>query len=371
MYLGIYSKSTRKILGEVVTYNYVTYTKEFNGRGSFELRIPTNEYSLNYLVFGNYIYFEEGVVGIVKGYRESENSDVEIIVYGYLVNHLLEYRSFLVTTQYYDYINNIARSMVNDLIINPIDVKRKINFIQLGNNISDFGSKIRVQNTGRTLYDFMGNMLAAYELGYDLIPSIIIDNTDGNIIEGFSFVVKKPVDRTLDNTDNNDPVLFSFDLNNLLQFEYENDGREYRSTVIIASEGEEEERKVIETGNTSVTGIDRIELYVDARDLQTDNPDEPMTDEELEEAMEERGLEKLEEHVMFESVDGTIATDGTSYKYGVDFDLGDYVTVHSSKLNKMVDMQITRVTKSISEGVEHLDIEFGKDRLSVDERREG
>lgn len=366
MYLGVYSKNTRKIIGQIKTYTYVSYTQELTGRGSFELHIPTTEESLDILVFGNYIYFEGDAVGIIKGQRDSENSDVEIVVYGYLASHILEYRSFLLTTQYYDYVNNIARSMVTNLLINPANVKRKISYIHLGSNISNVGSKVRVQNTGGTLHEVLRKMLLPYNLGYSLVPVIEMDGTYGNMITGFDFVVIKPVDRTVGNTGNNDPVVFSFDLNNLTQFEYEDDGREYRNVAIVASEGTGGERKTLEVGDTSATGIDRLETYVDARDLQTDNPNEPMTDAELEEAMEERGLERLEECIDFESVDGTIATDSMSYKYGVDFKLGDFVTVHSNKLNRMVNMQVTSVTKSISEGVEHMDIGFGTDRLSMD-----
>ena len=95
-----------------------------------------------------------------------------------------------------------------------------------------------------------------------------------------------------------------------------------------------------------------------------------MTDEELEELMRQRGLEKLEEHIQFETVDGTINTGSMSYKYGVDFKLGDFVSIQSMKLGVSVNMQITSVTKTISNGVEILDIGFGKDRLDTMENEE-
>lgn len=95
-----------------------------------------------------------------------------------------------------------------------------------------------------------------------------------------------------------------------------------------------------------------------------------ITEEELEELMRQRGLEKLEEHIKFESVDSTIATQSMSYKYGVDFKLGDFVSVYSKKLDRMIPMQITSVTKSINNGTEILDIGFGKDRLSTVNKKE-
>ena len=94
------------------------------------------------------------------------------------------------------------------------------------------------------------------------------------------------------------------------------------------------------------------------------------TDEELLELMRQRGLEKLEEHIKFTSVDGTIITGGMHYKYGVDFKKGDYVSVYSKKLNKIFNLQIISVTKSISNGVYFFDIGFGRDRFSVSKLKE-
>lgn len=90
-----------------------------------------------------------------------------------------------------------------------------------------------------------------------------------------------------------------------------------------------------------------------------------LTEEELLELMEQRGLEKLVEHQRFVSVNGTIASGSMSYEYGKDFFLGDYVTVYSTRLGKYINLQISSVTKSISSGVEYFDIEFGTDRLKI------
>lgn len=90
-----------------------------------------------------------------------------------------------------------------------------------------------------------------------------------------------------------------------------------------------------------------------------------LTEEELLDLMEQRGLEKLVEHQRFISFDGTIATGSMTYQYGKDFFLGDYVTVYSTKLKKYANLQVTAVSRSISSGVEHFDIEFGEDRLRV------
>lgn len=90
-----------------------------------------------------------------------------------------------------------------------------------------------------------------------------------------------------------------------------------------------------------------------------------LTNKELESLMEQRGLESLSEHLKFVSFDGTIITSGMSYTYGKDFFIGDYVTVQDKRLGISVDIQIISVTKTISDGVEYLDIGFGYDRLTI------
>lgn len=285
MKLEIFDKHTRARVELIRTYNYVTYTDEFYGQGTFELRIPTNDPCIDYLTFGTYVFFEDGVVGIIKGEKDVETSDFEVTFYGYLLKHILAYRSFLITTKYFGKPNVIARSIVNDLFINPTDIKRKIDFITLS-NYADYDPTIdpdkhTYQNTGDTAYDVITEILKEYNCGFTLYP-ILSNYVQGSVqpnLSAFEFRIIKPVDRTINNPNNYNPVVFSFDLNNLSRIDYEEDGRAYNTVAVVASYGEGQERKVVEVGDTSKTGIDRIELYVDARDLQ---PDTGVTEEWVE-----------------------------------------------------------------------------------------
>lgn len=90
-----------------------------------------------------------------------------------------------------------------------------------------------------------------------------------------------------------------------------------------------------------------------------------LTQQELEELMTQRGMEFLEEHQRFVSFDGQILSGNMSYEYKKDFFKGDFVTVYSKQLNRYVNLQVTAVTKSISNGVEYFDITFGYDRVKI------
>lgn len=273
MKLEVFDKHTRLRIAIINAFTYVKYEDDYCGTGSFEITIPTIEESLDYLTFGNYIFFETGVLGVIKGVTDTEDSDVEVKVYGYLTNHILQYRSFLLTTKYYDSIGNIARQMVTDLFINPRDSRRRINYVTLSSDpryIPIILGNVTVQNTGSTLFDVLNEIFLQYDLGFELYP--VLENTNnGSMLTELQFRIITPVDRTINNTHNNVPVVFSFDLDNLQSLEYEEDGRAYNNVAIVASEGEGETRKILEVGDRAATGIDRIELYIDARDIQYDS----------------------------------------------------------------------------------------------------
>ena len=53
------------------------------------------------------------------------------------------------------------------------------------------------------------------------------------------------------------------------------------------------------------------------------------------------------------------------YTYGIDFYKGDYVSVIDTKFNRIFNLQISSVEKSISQGVEYFDITFGRDKMTT------
>lgn len=377
MKLEVFDKDTRIRVAIIKTYNYVTYSDGLREQGSFQLIIPTSEESLEHLTIGNYIWFEGEIMGVIKAVTDYEDQDTKITISGYLLNHLLTYRSNLVTHKMYETVGNVARQNFVDLFVLPQDTRRTIPGFTLSSRIEDvtkFPEKSTWQNTGDTFFDCVSNMFDHYGLGFELVPELqnYDENNEWRVnIAYFKFRVLTPHDRTFGNSEGNKPIVFSFDLNNVLWLQYEEDDTGYKTTAVVASEGEAEERKIIEVGDTEISGIDRIELYVDARDIQSDSdPEEPLTEEELEELMQERGLQKLSECVKYITFDGSINADGMSYVYGTDFYKGDYVSVIDKRTNKKYNIQITQVSKTISEGVEHFDIHFGVDKIDILNKKE-
>ena len=102
---------------------------------------------------------------------------------------------------------------------------------------------------------------------------------------------------------------------------------------------------------TQPAGLARRELYIDARDLQSDSdPDKPLTPEEYTELLTARGLEKLAEHQLVKSFSAVVRTLDPTYSYGEDFSLGDTITVTDDRLGITVDAVVQGVQRSVGEG---------------------
>lgn len=371
MKLEIFQKSDRTRVDLIRTYDFIQYVDKFNGIGTFRMTIPYTEKSLPYLVRDNYILFENGIMGVIK-YREKTTSESTTLeIKGYLLNKIFDYRSFLKPHQYKGKITTIARLMVRDLFIASDDARRNVEFITLTSNeqyIPD-SSSTSVQKTGDKLSDALTELLQTIGYGYDLFPLVAkYDEASDKPtnISAFEFRVYKPVDRTIGNAAGNNPVVFALELNNVSQLRYIEDSTTYCSTAIVAGEGTGMQRTTVEVGDSEASGLDRIELYVDARDLQSERTDgTTIPADEYSEMLVHRGNERLQEHMTFTTFDGTIVQGGLSYRYGVDFFKGDYVSLIDRELNLTISAQITAVTKSITKTGEIFDITFGYERSTL------
>lgn len=111
---------------------------------------------------------------------------------------------------------------------------------------------------------------------------------------------------------------------------------------------------------TTPTGYDRRELFVDARDLQSDaDPENPLTPEEYLSVLQNRGREKLGEHQRVEAFEAVVRTVNPTYAYGEDFQLGDTITVTDERLGVSVDAAVSGASRSAGRDGEGLDLTLG------------
>ncbi len=96
-------------------------------------------------------------------------------------------------------------------------------------------------------------------------------------------------------------------------------------------------------------GLSRRELFIDARDLQSDSdPEKPLTPEEYAAVLTTRGKEKLAENQLVRSFSAEVKTYNPTYLYGEDFLLGDIITVTDERLGITVDAVVQGVERSVN-----------------------
>ena len=402
MLLEVYDKNSLDRVDIIRTYTFVQYVHYFNDVGSFTIKVPMTEKSLpNLLKEGNYILFEklgnELIMGVIKRFHKEGLEAPIVTISGFLLNHILSYRSILRTVRYTGTVFDIERYLVTLNFINVEDSKRLIDQVMLANDYPKNSQTVTLCETGEKISDVVRAMNLPYNYGYSLLPAIAkYDPSTGknqNIVH-FVFHQYIPSQRTIGNGVNS-PVVFDMDLSNLSELVYEENFIDYCSTAIVAGEDSGDDRKIVEAGDTTCSGIDRIELYVDARDIQSEisndeqeesgtivydengnpyivypqTPSSTMSDEDYENALISRGNEKLQDYLKQVNFEATAFTaTNNSFKYGVDYFNGDFVTIIDRQLGLSVDVQITAVTKSLTESGEILDLTFGNQIQSLARR---
>lgn len=158
----------------------------------------------------------------------------------------------------------------------------------------------------------------------------------------FIFEVLEGVNRTVNQQDN-PPMIFSRRYDNVLEREYTKDTSDYKTTAIVAGQGEGSAREIVIV-NDNLSGLNRKELFVDARDVEVNTN---LTD---------RGKSKLAEKSVIESFECNIDTE----TYKKDWDLGDFITILDDDIGVIIDTQIVEVRETYEDGILSVEPVFGE-----------
>lgn len=208
-------------------------------------------------------------------------------------------------------VENYIRRLVNDNIIAPSKAERRIDNFILGAS-AGLTDRISEQVTYAQLGEKIVELCNAYNYG-----SRVYLNDDNQLV----FELYKGEDRSYKQTVN-DYVVFSPDFDNIISSKYITDDSNVKNVALVAGEGEGVARKTLVCGVAD--GMGRHEIYVDARDVSSTTEEGVTID--YAEALKARGIEALAEHGTTVSFEGEVEPN-YSYKYGVDYFLGDIVQV--------------------------------------------
>lgn len=253
------------------SYTSLIWTDRYQEAGDFELCLSMSSDLLNHIKQDYYLFRRdsEHVMIIekllIKSDAESGNT---LTVSGRSLESILDRRVVWGLKNLNGNLQNGVKELLDECIISPLKPERKIdNFVFVESSDPQITElKIETQYTGDNLYDVIKNLCSERGIGF----KITFDNQNR-----FAFQLYAGSDRSYDQF-TNPYVVFSPKFDNIINSNYMESRSSWKNVTLVGGEGEGTERRYTAVGNTS--GLDRRELFTDARDISSDD-DTDLTEE--------------------------------------------------------------------------------------------
>ena len=329
------SNKDLEFIGEVDDFTSFIYERKWFTYSNFQLVVENFDKDLfqegNYIVVNNDPYRSGQITKV-------NITDDTVTIKGFGIGFWFNDRiTYPIDNKDTFYINDYAENIMYELIkFNAIDSNiTNRNFQNLiVNSTQDRGEKIAFETRYKVLSDELETISKTSRLGWN----IKFDYKN----KKFVFQSLVGIDRTVNQQDN-PPVIFSKRYDNIIEREYTKDVSEYKNCAIVAGQGGGSNREIVIV-NDNLSGQDRKELFVDARDIEDGTN------------LADRGKSKLAENTIIESFEATIDTES----YRVEWDLGDFVTILDDEIGVVSDTQIVEVIETYEDGVLTIEPTFGE-----------
>ncbi|KEI96553.1 hypothetical protein N496_15295 [Clostridium botulinum A2B3 87] len=376
MELYIFNKYL-ELKGILDTFISLRWIRRFHKSGEFQLNCMFDINTLNLLKPENIIYrkddLEAGYIETIQ-IKLNENGQEYLEIKGKFLTNYLNSRISWERIKFDGGLESLIRKLINDNVINPKNINRKISNLVLG-DIKGFNENIKYSDSFGNILGQLEKISTTNNIGF----RNILDIKTKKII----FDLYKGVNRTANNS-SIAPCIFSREFENILNQEYVNSFNNYKNTTLIAGAGEGSARKITYMENG--IGLDRRELYVDARDISDKEEKTRMVEDrdlegniigEHEETYEaeipwdryeplllQRGKEKLSECQKIETFNSKINIQSNNV-YKKDYDLGDVVTIRDKKWNLMINERITEIEEIFDNNGKSVNVMFGNQIPSI------
>mgnify|MGYP001065857777 CR=1 FL=1 len=304
----------------VDVYESFIWTDRYYEYGDFELFTSMTDTILNYIRQDYYLQNRESEhVMIIEKIRITSDTEDgnHVTVTGRSLESILDRRIVWGQKTISGNLQNGIRTLLNENIISPSDTNRRIsNFVfEASTDPAITALKIDAQYTGDNLYDVINKICSERSIGFKVTL---------NDKKQFVFKLYAGADRSYDQAVN-PYVIFSPKFDNIINSNYVESKAALKTVTLIGGEGEGSARKYTTVGGGS--GLNRRELFTDARDISSDVGDGVvLTDAEYTAQLRQRGSEKLAENTDVTSFEGQVETT-VMFRYGEDFFNGDVVQI--------------------------------------------
>lgn len=334
-----------QICGIIDDFSSLVWNRKYYECGSFTLQTKLDKY--NDIKMAKYIYCKDFIeTGVIEAIKIQDSNNI-VETSGRFLESILAKRVIDVTKYFTNKTTeDIIRSLISDLAIN--NTTRKIDKLKLGTR-QGLGTSRTMQMTGDNLLTKIYELCKEDELSIRVRYDFENDEIIAEVWQGLN---------RLDTQNVNTWAIFSKNFENVTDSTYNTDKTKYCNFAYVEGEVQDENGEKHRVGTTvdrTKEGEERIELYVDARDLQKD---EETTDAEYLEMLKERGIEKLNENNKVEEASFSIDP-YSNLIYKQDFDLGDKVVFKNAELGFNIENRIVGISEVYENGNMTIDITFG------------
>lgn len=308
------------------TFDSLIWTDRYGGCGDFELDTQIDPWFIRTLLLDYYLVQKDSPHTMIIEDRQiatDVDTGVKLTFTGRSLESILERRIVWEQTILTGNFQNGIKKLIDESIINPAITDRKIpNFIFHASTDTRITSlTIDAQYTGNNLLDAIKQLCESKNIGFQITLS-----------DTFQFVFSLYVgeDRSYDQ-DIHPYVIFSPKYDNILNSNYLESKKAFKTVALVAGEGEGANRKTATSSDAAgaKAGLARREMFVDARDISsTAQNNTTLTPAAYTAQLVQRGTEKLSDAAFKSAFEGEV--DATRmFKYGTDFFIGDILQIEN------------------------------------------
>lgn len=310
------------IIAVLDVFESLIWTDRYYDCGDFEIYTQISDDNFANLQPGNYIYSIDSENTMIIEDREikmESDESSKMMIKGRSLESILKRRIVWDAIILNGNFQNNIETLLNQNTINPTISARTIPNMEFGHSLNSNITALTIdaQLNKENLYDAIKNLCETKDLGF----RIRLNNSlSGLVFELYSFE-----DRSYTQSVNS-YVVFSRNFENLISSNYSDTSSESKNITLI--EGIDQNDLPITMIIGSGTGIERREIYTDAKDLSWEIDGVAVLEAEFLLHMTQKGLETLASKTIDISLECEV--DVTKmFKYREDFFIGDIVQLVS------------------------------------------
>ena len=342
--LYIYDRNRVRV-GIVEAFEYFRWTRRYSRCGSFELKAIATDSNLALLRIGNILWKNDDEEAGLIEFVELTGSEHEfILISGRFATGFLSRRIIWGTETLSGDLSEAVGQLLNRHLLNPAKLERKIGGVFY--SPVTMGIPVNTQMSYRNLMGAVGDLCDAVDVGIKTVFQ-----ADSGV---FNIILYKGATTQ---------AVFSKEYENIINQVFTQSIADYASIALVGGEGEGADWQFVTVGGGE--DEDRFEIFVDAKDLQSEDFPNSYTD-----ALVFRGQQKLAEMAMVQAFDVTVNSYG-NLTYKTDFDIGSLVQTVSKRWKITMTARITEIEETYDREGMSLNVTFGKPLLTLAERLKG